>query len=94
MQGGHSVTERAKVYQIGVGSPANSPLVTNESLFAISIRRILGLKLQKDVLKGEEKHKQPTEAALLSLLEPWGVPLEGLKAKDIFCSVDSFNAPS
>lgn len=58
MQDGHSVTERVKVYQIGVGSPANSPLVTNESLFAIPIRRILGLKLQKDVLKGEEKHKQ------------------------------------
>ena len=87
MQGGHSVTERAKVYQIGVGSPANSPLVTNESLFAIPIRRILGLKLQKDVLKGEEKHKQNRQKQLCSPSSSPGVCLGRFEGKRhlLFC---------
>ena len=53
--------ERVKVYWTGVGFPANSPLVTSESLFAIPIIKILELHLQKYVLKGEEKHKQKNQ---------------------------------
>lgn len=69
MQDGHSVTERVKVYLNW--SWISALFVTNESLFAIPIRRILGLKLQRMFLKGKKAQtEKPTEAALLSSSSP------------------------